>query len=128
MRAAGMGEASRVGERPGLDNAERERSASLLRALARRRLRGRASGSRPAGARVLDDDSDDARRFGEGIIRSGAGVAVLARRPRTSGRNDDVVKKWASDRESSSAACESKSVGAQGYTLQQRQLAWKSVA
>lgn len=78
-----MGEASRVGEWPGV---EREDPASVFLGTSRR-LRGRASGSRAAGARVLEDDDDDVPI--EGIImKVVVMVMLLARRPRTSGRWD----------------------------------------
>jgi hypothetical protein len=67
--------------------------------VARRRLRGRASGSRAAGARVLDED-DDARRFVEdGLMASDrSGMVLLAGRSRTSGRcGGDCVERGASE-------------------------------
>lgn len=92
MHAAGMGEAPRVGDWPGLEKADEPVSFLVL---TRRRLRGRtateASGSRAEeGTSVLDDE-----RF-EGIIASG----MLAMRSQTSGRSDGsgFVEEWASDR------------------------------
>lgn len=78
MRAAGMGDTSRVGDWPGLENEDSARAT-------RRRFRGRASDSRAAGARVLEDDDDDGavRRLLGGIIALSLTVAE-ERRPRTS--------------------------------------------
>jgi len=92
MCAAGIGEASRVGEWPELVNVDEEVPAALFFER-RRRLRGRASGSRAAGARVLDDD-DDVRPALDDIIASSCGQ----RRPRSSERWDGgTADEFASD-------------------------------
>lgn len=95
MREAGIASewVSRVGDCAGLENEDDDV------AVARRRLRGRASGSRAAGTRVLDED-DDARRFVEdGLMASDkSGMGLLAGRSRTSGRCDgDCVERGASE-------------------------------
>lgn len=95
MREAGIASewGSRVGDCAGLENEDDDV------AVARRRLRGRASGSRAAGARVLDED-DDARRFvTDGLMASDkSAVVLLAGRSRTSERCDgDCVKRGASE-------------------------------
>ena len=82
-----------MGDWAGLENTDDDA------AVARRRLRGRASGSRAAGARVLDED-DNARRFVEdGLMASDrSGLVLLAGRSRTSGRCDgDCVERGASE-------------------------------
>lgn len=89
IRAAGMGEMPRLGDRLGLEKAVEAPASSW--APARRRLRGRmdaVSESRPAGRSVLEEE------VREGIIASG----MLPTGPWASTRGRGNDSGWASDR------------------------------
>ena len=89
IRAAGMGEAPRLGDRLGLEKAEDEAAPSWV--LARRRLRGRmddASESWAAGRRVLEDEVRDGF-IASGILRTKPGASTHGNNGSESGGASD---------------------------------------